>query len=206
MHFTQHLNSRQHMERTWKYYKVVLASGSPRRKDLMKDMGVDIEICVPNVDEKSVLDKNPKRLVIKEALLKNQGARSQFDCSEKVVVSADTIVYRGKEYTKPRDLQHAVEILTELCGKWHSVYTGVVVSVYGQEYGYVVRSRVKLKNLTKEEIEDYVNTFKPLDKAGAYAIQENTVVERWIGEYNNIVGLPTKKLGKILKRLGVING
>ena len=194
------------MERILKSCKIVLASGSPRRKDLLADMGIEAEILVPDVDEKSVLDSNPKRLVIKEALLKNRGARSQFDCGEKVVISADTIVYRGKEYTKPRDLQNAVEILTELCGKWHSVYTGVVVYKDGNEYPFAVRSIVRLKSLSKSEIEDYVNTFKPLDKAGAYAIQENTVVDKWSGSYSNIMGLPTEKLMKVLKRIGVING
>ena len=194
------------MERILKSCKIVLASGSPRRKDLLASMGIETEILVPDVDEKSVLDSNPKRLVIKEALLKNRGARSQFDCDGKVVVSADTIVYRGKEYTKPRDLQNAVEILTELCGKWHSVYTGVVVYKDGKETPFAVRSLVRLKNLSKEEIEDYVNTFKPLDKAGAYAIQENTVVDKWIGSYSNIMGLPTEKLKKVLKGIGVING
>ena len=194
------------MERILKFCKIVLASGSPRRKDLLADMGIDTEILVPDVDEKSVLDSNPKRLVIKEALLKNRGARSQFDCDGKLVISADTIVYRGKEYTKPRDLQNAVEILTELCGKWHSVYTGVVVYKDGKETPFAVRSLVRLKNLSKEEIEDYVNTFKPLDKAGAYAIQENTVVDKWVGSYSNIMGLPTEKLKKVLKGIGVING
>ena len=172
----------------------------------MAEMEIDTEILVPTVDEKSVLDTNPKRLVIKEALLKNRGARSQFDCDGKVVVSADTVVYRGKEFTKPRDLQHAVEILTELCGKWHSVYTGVVVYKDGKEIQFAVRSLVRLKNLSKEEIERYVNTFKPLDKAGAYAIQENTVVDKWIGSYTNIVGLPTERLSKVLKKIGVYNG
>ena len=194
------------MERILKSCKIVLASGSPRRKDLLADRGIDTEILVPDVDEKSVLDSNPKRLVIKEALLKNRGARSQFDCGAKVVISADTIVYRGKEDTKPRDLQNAVEILTELCGKWHSVYTGVVVYKDGKEDPFAVRSIVRLKSLSKSEIEDYVNTFKPLDKAGAYAIQENTVVDKWIGSYSNIMGLPTEKLMKVLKRIGVING
>ena len=169
-------------------------------------MGIGTEILIPIVDEKSVLDSNPKRLVIKEALLKNRGARTQFDCDGKVVVSADTIVYRGKEFTKPRDLQHAVEILTELCGKWHSVYTGVVVYKDGKEIPFAVRSLVRLKKLSKDEIERYVNTFEPLDKAGAYAIQENTVVDKWIGSYTNIVGLPTERLSKVLRKIGVYNG
>jgi septum formation protein len=76
----------------------------------------------------------------------------------------------------------------------------------GKEYAFAVRSLVRLKILTKAEIEDYVNTFRPLDKAGAYAIQENTVVKKWIGSYTNIMGLPTEKLSKVLKRIGIING
>lgn len=169
-------------------------------------MGFDTEILVPQVDEKSVLDNNPKRLVIKEALLKNREARRQFDLDGKVVVSADTIVYRQKEYTKPRDLAEAVDFLTELCGKWHSVYTGVVVFKDGKEKCFAVRSLVRLKNLSKSEIEGYVDKFQPLDKAGAYAIQENTVVDKWLGSYTNIVGLPTEKLSKVFKSLGVTNG
>ena len=174
-------NLRRHTERTLKSCKVILASGSPRRKDLLQEMGIDIEILVPEVDEKSVLDHNPKRLVIKEALLKNRSAREQFDCDGKVVISADTIVYRGKEYTKPRDLQNAVEILTELCGKWHSVYTGVVVSTDNEEIAFAVRSKVRLKNLSQKEIENYVYTFKPLDK-GLYTKLQITVQYTYIGK------------------------
>ena len=172
----------------------------------MAEAGFETEIYVPIVDEKSVLDNNPRRLVIKEALLKNRASRQQFDLNGKTIVSADTIVYRGKEYTKPRDLQNAIEILTELCGKRHSVYTGVVVSTDNEEIAFAVRSKVRLKNLSKKEIEDYVYTFKPLDKAGAYAIQENTVVDKWYGSYTNIVGLPTEKLKKVLRKIGVDNG
>ena len=185
--------------------KIVLASGSPRRKDLMAEAGFETEIYVPIVDEKSVLDNNPRRLVIKEALLKNRASRQQFDLNGKTIVSADTIVYRGKEYTKPRDRANAIEILTELCGKWHGVYTGVVVWHEGEEFAFSVRSLVRLKTLSKKEIEDYVDTFKPFDKAGAYAIQENTVVDRWIGSYTNIVGLPMERLCNLLRRLGVTN-
>ncbi len=195
------------MERILKSSKnIVLASGSPRRKSLMEEAGFSPQVLVPIADEKSVLEKCPKRLVILEALLKNHEARMQFDCDGKIVISADTIVYRAKEYTKPRDLQNAVEILTELNGKWHSVYTGVVVWDSGKEYSFTVRSFVRLKKMTREYIEDYVQKFKPLDKAGAYAIQENTVVDRWRGSYSNIVGLPMEKLTKLLKKLGVNNG
>ena len=172
----------------------------------MTDAGFQIEILVPIVDEKSVLDNNPKRLVIKEALLKNREARAQFGVDGNTVVSADTIVYRGKEFTKPRDRANAIEILTELCGKWHSVYTGVVVWHNGVEYPFAVRSLVRLKNLSTKEIERYVDTFEPFDKAGAYAIQENTVVDRWFGSYSNIVGLPMERLIKQFRKIGVTNG
>ncbi len=194
------------MARILKSSKIILASGSPRRKSLLEERGYNLEILVPQADEKSVLEPNPKRLVIEESLLKNREARKQFGLNEKVIISADTIVYRGKEYTKPRDLQNAVEILTELSGKWHSVFTGVTVYAYGKEYSFAVRSFVRLKRLSEEEIKDYVYKFKPLDKAGAYAIQENTVVDRWWGSYSNIVGLPMERLTKLLKKLGVNNG
>lgn len=194
------------MERTSKSYKIVLASGSPRRKELLEKAGYDFEILVPTVDEKSVSDKRPSRLVVKESVLKNRTAVKEFGLETDVVISADTIVYRKKEYGKPRDLQDAVDILTTLCGKWHSVYTGVTVRAFGKEKSFAVCSLVRLKALTKKEIEDYVYTMKPLDKAGAYAIQENTMVEKFSGSYANIVGLPIERLQKELRKLGVTNG
>lgn len=194
------------MERTSKSCKIVLASGSPRRKELLEKAGYDFEILVPDADEKSITDTNPKRLVIKEATLKNRTAVKEFGLEDRVVISADTIVYRKKEYGKPRDLQDAVDILTTLCGKWHSVYTGVSVCVGGREKSFAVRSLVKLKSLSQNEIEDYVYTMKPLDKAGAYAIQENTMVEKFVGSYTNIIGLPMERLVKELRKLGVSNG
>lgn len=194
------------MERTSKSCKIVLASGSPRRKELLEKAGYDFEILVPDADEKSVSDKDPKRLVIKEATLKNRIAVKEFGLCDRVVISADTIVYRKKEYGKPRDLQDAVDILTTLCGQWHSVYTGVSVYVGGKEKSFAVRSLVKLKSLSRKEIEDYVYTMKPLDKAGAYAIQENTMVEKFVGSYTNIIGLPMERLVKELRKLGVSNG
>lgn len=194
------------MERTSKSYKIVLASGSPRRKELLENAGYDFEILVPDVDEKSICDKSPSRLVIKESKLKNRTAVETFGLENDVVISADTIVYRKKEYGKPRDLQDAVDILTTLCGKWHSVYTGVTVRAFGKEKSFVVRSLVRLKHLSEQEIKDYVYTMKPLDKAGAYAIQENTMVEKFVGSYANIVGLPIERLQKELQRLGVLNG
>ena len=97
-------------------------------------------------------------------------------------------------------------MLSEMQGRWHSVYTGVTVACVGRSVTFSVRSRVKFKPLTDGEILSYVKQTNPLDKAGAYGIQDGRVVEKYRGSYSNIVGLPKEKLAKVLARLGVING
>ncbi len=183
---------------------VILASASPRRRDILEDMGLEFAICPTDVDEEEIVDPLPSMLVKKLALAK---ARALGDANcDKTVISADTVVYLDKLYGKPRDREHAIKMIGELSGKWHSVYTGVCVKCGKKEIVFFAKSRVKFKNLTLEQIEKYVDECSPLDKAGAYGIQDEQIVEKYKGSYTNIVGLPKEKLAKVLSKVGVIDG
>lgn len=183
--------------------RIVLASASPRRKDILTDMGLKFDIMPSDVDESKIDAILPCNLVKKLALAKAQNVLNDVD--DAIVISADTIVAKGRKvYGKPIDEQDAVSMIEELNGKWHSVYTGVCVAHNGRKKVFCVESRVKFKDLSRAQIESYVNECKPLDKAGAYGIQDDKVVEKYKGSYTNVVGLPKEKLAEVLKRVGVL--
>lgn len=188
------------MAKTSKYSKpVVLASASPRRLELLSAVTDDIVVSPSDVDESKVTAASPRALVKRLSRCKAQSVASRGDNSDKIVIGADTVVYRGKTYGKPRNRAEAIEMLSELNGKRHYVFTGVTVVSDGKVRTFAVRSTVRFKKLTAEQIERYVDEHNPYDKAGAYAIQENVVVESYAGSYTNIVGLPMEKLAKVLK-------
>jgi len=183
--------------------KIILASASPRRYELMKDMGLDFEVIPADVDESGVSAITPRQLVKKLSALK-AGA---IETDNAAVIGADTVVaIRNKVYGKPHNKEGALLMLGELCGRWHTVYTGVTVQSGDEKVCFSVRSRVKLKSLTDDEIERYVDMTSPFDKAGAYGIQDGIIVEKYKGSYSNIVGLPVEKLALVLARLGVTDG
>lgn len=221
--------------------RIILASSSPRRRDILKDMGLDFEVIVGNADESQVTAKSAKELVKRLSAIKVMACfvamqESQDDIAQNpndegksqnndfignlyndedavvakyadiAVIGADTVVARkNKIFGKPYTREKAIEMIGELNSKWHSVYTGVTVLAYGVCKTFCVRSRVKFKSLSKAEIESYVDECNPLDKAGAYGIQDKRIVEKYKGSYTNIVGLPKEKLAKVLKRVGVID-
>lgn len=180
---------------------LVLASASPRRRELLGEILDEFEVMPANIDEDAIAEPDPKRLVIELSKAKNRVVAQDEKYKDKIVVAADTVVYLRKVYNKPVDLDDAVKMLKELRGKWHDVYTGVTVSCCGNQITFAVRSKVKMKALSDEEIRGYVNEHKPLDKAGSYAIQEQAVVEKYRGSYTNIVGLPMEKTIKVLKEI-----
>lgn len=184
--------------------KVILASASPRRKDILAQMGLEYEIIPADVDEKRIRALFPQELVKKLAVAKAQAVLSRADGA--TVIAADTVVYRHKLYGKPLTLQKAIDTICALNGKWHTVYTGVCIACGEDKIVFYVRSRVKFRQLTRREIEDYVVQCRPLDKAGAYGIQDKQIVEKYTGSYSNIVGLPIEKLADYLGRVGVIDG
>lgn len=183
---------------------VILASASPRRRDILDEMGVCYRVVPADVDEGAIKAVFPSVLVKKLARLKASAVAG--DNPDSVVIAADTVVFCRKVYGKPHSPHNAVEMIAELNGKWHTVYTGVCVTSKQKTLVACVASRVKFKKLTERQIEKYVAECKPLDKAGAYGIQDKQIVEKYKGSYSNIVGLPKEKLSVMLGEFGVEYG
>lgn len=188
------------MAKTWKFSEpVVLASASPRRLELLSEVVSDLTVSPSDVDESDVKATSPRALVRELSKRKALAVLPQDGNSEKVVIGADTVVYRKKLYGKPHDRANAIRILNELNGKRHYVFTGVTVISKGIVRTFAVRSSVRFKSLSQEEIERYVDEYRPYDKAGAYAVQEGVVVKSYRGSLTNIIGLPMEKLIKVLR-------
>lgn len=184
---------------------VILASSSPRRKEILADMGVKYEVIPANIDESEIKSRFPFLLV--EKLAKTKAEHIACEHRSDTVIAADTIVVLdGKVYGKPHDRARAFEMIKSLNGRTHIVYTGVCVTCKGQKKVFCVKSLVTFKRLTDEQIYAYIDDCKPFDKAGAYGIQDKRIVKKYSGSYSNIMGLPKEKLGDILVRVGVING
>ena len=182
--------------------RIILASASPRRKELIKKIFDKVEYMPQNVDE-DIEEDNPVELVKKLAEKKLNGIDKTY--SDALIISADTIVvFNNKVYGKPKDKQDAVRILEELNNNTHIVYTGVCIAYKGVKTIFYEESFVTFKNMTRETIEKYIEDKNPLDKAGAYGIQDEDVVLSYKGSYTNIVGLPIEKLELELKNMGVI--
>ena len=163
---------------------LILASGSPRRAKILKDLGVAFTVVKTDAPEVSY-PHDPERTVRENALAKGAAAHAQR------VLSADTIVWYGNRiYGKPRDLDEAKEFLRELSGRTHTVFTGVAFDGDVK----VVRSDVTFRPLTDALIDDYVARVKPTDRAGAYDIDESgdLIVKSYTGSYENIMGLPVE--------------
>lgn len=189
------------MARIWKFCKpVVLASASPRRLALLSEVADDITVLPSDVNESRVTASSPRALVRELSRLKALSVAERLNGGD-VVIGADTVVYLDKLYGKPRDRADAIRMLSELNGKEHYVFTGVTVVADGGVRTFSVRSAVRFRSLAKEEIERYVDEYRPYDKAGAYAVQEGVVVGSYKGSLSNIIGLPMEKLVKVLKEV-----
>lgn len=184
--------------------RVILASSSPRRLQLLQQIGIEVEVRPAAFDELST-GKMADEVVLANAVGKCQAVCAA--CGDKVpVIAADTVVVLdGKILGKPKDAADAVRMLTELSGRTHKVLTGVAVSFDGRQLAEVCDTEVIFRTLTAAEIADYVATGEPLDKAGAYGIQGRgaVFVEKINGCYNNVVGLPLTRLHLMLAKLGV---
>lgn len=184
-------------------YNIVLASKSPRRQELMKGIDMDFSVMTKEVDESfpsniSVYDVAPYLSVKKARAFEESELPENY-----MIITADTVVVvEDRILGKPEDENEAREMLLAISGRKHSVVTGVTVRTKDKSKTFSVLSKVLFETLDNEEIEYYINKYKPYDKAGAYGIQE------WIGyigvshvegSYFNVMGLPTQKLYKILK-------
>lgn len=185
-------------------YHILLASNSPRRRELLGGLGVDYEVVsLPEIDESYPPTLQGVEIPTYIAARKAE-AYSQWMKDDTLLITADTIVWLdGKVYGKPADAQDACKMLRELSGKTHTVITGMALTTCDKQRTFAVESYVTFAQLDEAEIEYYVSKYKPFDKAGAYGIQE------WIGyigvtalegSYFNVMGLPVQRLYQELKQ------
>ncbi|MGM0621570.1 MAG: Maf-like protein [Bacteroidota bacterium] len=178
-------------------YNFILASKSPRRQHLLKSLGVDFQVVVKEVKEDFPAELPKEEIPVYLARLKAQPFRAQLK-SDDLLITADTIVWhKGKVLGKPSGITEAKKMLSELSGSEHEVISGVCLTSVDKQKAFYSVSNVQFKKLSNDEIDYYISTFKPFDKAGAYGIQE------WIGcigikhiegSFYNIMGLPVQKL------------
>lgn len=194
--------------------KFVLASGSPRRKELLEQIGLSFEIASAHGEE-IITKQQPADIVEELSLQKAKEVADRYvkeHGSQKntVVIGADTIVaHDGAIMGKPKDRADAVRMLSSLQGKVHQVYTGVTLIILKEQSRQVIsfheKTDVEMYPMTGEQIQTYVETGEPMDKAGAYAIQGRCAayIKGICGEYNNVVGLPVGRLVWELDKAGI---
>ena len=187
--------------------RIILASGSPRRQELLGRMGLrDLEILVPNIDERMDRQLAPGELVATISAEKARAAAALVQDPDALVIAADTVVaLEGEVLGKPQDRADAVRMLGELSGRQHQVYTGFTVLQGDRLVSRSECTQVFFRGLLQEEIQAYVDTGEPMDKAGAYGIQGvgALLVQGISGDYFNVVGLPVCALGRVLSDFGV---
>ncbi|MEO5857731.1 MAG: nucleoside triphosphate pyrophosphatase [Pyrinomonadaceae bacterium] len=171
--------------------KLVLASGSPRRAEILNSVGWDFEKAIPDVDESVVEGESPEDYVQRLAVEKARAVSSSYQ--DRLVLAADTTVVIGGEIIgKPADLDDARRMIERLAGNWHGVLTGVAVCQNGAQKIGIQSTRVKFAPMTAAEIDFLVEMGEPLDKAGGYAVQAQAAlfIDGIEGDYWNVVGLP----------------
>lgn len=187
-----------------KNYKLILASASPRRQQLMKDAGFTFEVRLKNVEEKYPQELHLENVPEYLSKVKASAFREELKADE-VLITADTVVcIHDRILGKPADRKEAISMLRELSGNRHLVVTGVSVTTRTEQLSFSSRTDVFFKHLSNEEIIFYVDTYKPFDKAGAYGIQEwigYIGIERIEGSFYNVMGLPIQKLYETLRKL-----
>jgi septum formation protein len=187
--------------------RIILASGSPRRYELLRQVGLDVDVIPSRIEENFVKGESPRKHVLRLAEAKAVDVGNQYpDCW---VIAADTVVYVDHSILgKPKNREEAKKMLRRLSGKEHRVLTGFSVHHLKKGKGdrEAVQTAVKVKKLTQAEMEWYVETGEPFDKAGGYAVQGigSFMIESIKGSYTNVVGLPICELIQMLVRLGAL--
>lgn len=201
--------------------QIILASASPRRKELLEQMGLEFEIC-PAKGEEVITKTVPQEVVMELSEQKAKEVASMVAVFQKnneelvtpsdlLVIGADTVVaYDGKILGKPKDEEDAKRMLRMLAGHTHSVYTGVTLLLMNAdgrsgELNFYEKTDVGMHPMTEKEIKRYVASKEPMDKAGAYGIQGKCAIyiEKISGDYNNVVGLPIARIYQELKKIGI---
>ena len=185
-----------------KKYNIILGSASPRRKKLLKDLNIVFYIKKTNKKEK--YPRNLKKNKIPEFLAKQKAKFISEELSNNyLLITADTIVIQKQNIIhKPKDKNDAINTLKKLSGKKHEVISGVCIKTNQKEIVFSSITEVYFNDLSKDEINYYIDYFKPFDKAGSYGIQEwigDIGIKKIKGSYNNVIGLPTSKLYQKLK-------
>lgn len=182
--------------------KIILGSKSPRRKELLKQMGISFEVYTLDINEDIKDFKDPQDYVTKTALKKGKAISQVFP--NDIVICADTIVAHNNHILeKPKTKEEAYQMIQELQGDVHSVYTAVYLGLNDKIEVFVEETKVTIDHMSEAEIEEYVNTKEPYDKAGAYAIQGffGRYVQKIEGDYYNVMGLPVNRVYREIKKL-----
>ncbi len=187
--------------------KIILASSSPRRSELLAQMGLSFEVIPSNTKESFSPDGTPEEIALELATQKAKDVASKVEV-QALVIGADTIVNKdGLIWGKPKDKEEAYQMLLELSGQVHEVLTGIAVMDTRNHKCLTAleKTLVEIAPLTSEEIKWYIETREPMDKAGAYGIQGlgGILIRRICGCYYNVVGLPIHRLWVMLKQVGV---
>ena len=185
---------------------LILASASPRRRELLAQLAVPFTVIPANIDESAWPDEGPRAYTMRVAYAKAQHIAQQFPTA--VVLGADSVVVLDQQILgKPRDVEEARHMLTRLSGREHTVLTGVAVLYQAQQFVALdaVSTLVRFHSLSASVIEPYIATGEPMDKAGAYAIQGAgaAFVASWDGCYTNVVGLPLRRTATLLQAAGL---
>jgi septum formation protein len=179
-------------------FSIILASKSPRRQELLNLMGYQFKVELKDVDESYPEGLSPAEIAV---YISEKKAKA-FTANDEVVITADTIVaIDGEILGKPENVAHAQQMLRKLSGKKHEVFTGVTLVKGNKIVSFFDKTEVYCREVSDEEINYYIEHFKPFDKAGSYGVQDwwgLAVVERMEGSYTNVMGLPTEKLYKEL--------
>jgi septum formation protein len=184
---------------------LILASKSPRRLEMLRSLGIEVVVIIPDVVEDHPPKTSPEETALRNACKKTRAVVPDY--RDHAVLGADTIVVmNGEIFGKPKDIDVAMQMLARLQGKMHEVITGVCLwcGKNKVERTFLEKTKVWMRPLTRPEIRDYFQKTDPLDKAGAYAIQEfgSGIVDRIEGSYSNVVGLPLEAVRRELLSLG----
>ena len=181
--------------------KLILGSSSPRRKELLSEMGFCFDVRTSDIDETFNSMDLPEKIVVSLALQKSESIALKTE--DEILITADTVVvFKGEVLGKPINYEHAFAMLSTLSGKTHEVYTGICIRSLEKSVVNFAKTEVTFKNITSEEIDYYITNFKPYDKAGAYGIQEWLgfhKIEKITGSYFNVVGLPCVLISEMLQ-------
>lgn len=185
--------------------RIILASQSPRRKELLQLAGYDFSVIAAATDEKFPDEMSIDEIPVFIALQKANAVAANTLEKDTIIIAADTIVvFDGEILGKPTDKKVALKMLEKLNGNKHAVYTGVAIKQQDKLYSFVEKTTVFFNELPTEQLQYYIDNFSPLDKAGAYGCQEwigARVISRIEGDFYNVMGLPVNKVVQIIETL-----